>query len=80
MTSAQPGGAAGDFKDEQNRCGGEEFGRRGHIVDVAHAGGDFGQMQGEVDRRGDGETSTAEVDKQKQRGFFLIFPCIYGLV
>ena len=66
-------GAAGDFEDEQDRCGGEEFGRRGYVVDVAHTGGDFGQMQGEVDRRGDGETRAAQVDKQKQRGFFLVF-------
>ena len=30
-------------------------------------------MQGEVDRRGDGETRAAQVNKQKQRGFFLVF-------
>ena len=74
MTSAQPWcrGRAG------LRCG-EEFGRRGYVVDVAHTGGDFGEMQGEVDRRGDGETRAAQVDKQKQREFFR-FPCIYGKV
>ena len=36
-------------------------------------GGAVHSHEAEVDRRGDGETRAAQVDKQKQRGFFLVF-------
>ncbi len=66
-------GAAGDFQHQQYSDAGEELVPRRHVVDIAHAGGDFRKVHGEIDRCGNSQRGATQIDQNGDPALLFAF-------